>query len=161
MASCSSVLHAQPDSARLERTAYVLGSSLAFSLFDYVGYGLVRKNNQAPLSYRLLQVSVQAAISYFLYKQCGLSSAITFNLMWWTWCDDISFYGWGNLLNPSWPPWENRTHNGLMGRQIDWAYWTPIGLTRPWKSLIARDVLVAQAAIGFSVSIGYLLGFSE
>ncbi len=35
-------------STKLERAGYVVGSSLAFSLIDYVGYSLVRKANYGP-----------------------------------------------------------------------------------------------------------------
>ena len=148
---------------RLERIEYVVGASLAFSLFDYVGYNLVRTNSSSPSWYRLLEGTVQTAISYFLYKECGLSSVISFNLIWWTWGDDMAYYGWTNLLNPASPnrlnpdsDWENRTNSGLKIRDIGWAGWTPIGLTRPQGSNIARSTLIAQAVIGLSVSIGIL-----
>ena len=147
-------------STKLERAGYVVGSSLAFSLIDYVGYSLVRKANYGPGPgwYRLFEGAVQAGVSYFLYKECGLSSAISFNLIWWTWGMDFEWYGWANLLNPAsdGERWENRTHNGLQGREISWAGWTPIGLLRPQGSLIARDALITQAIVGFSVSVALL-----
>ena len=140
---------------RLERYELVIGSALVFSLEDYVGYNLVKRNNSAPISYRILEGTIQTAISYFLYKTCGLSSAISFNLMWWTWNDDLAYYGWANVINPS-GAWENRSNYGLRDPEPYWAWWTPIGLLRPKNSLIARSALFAQAAVGFSVSIGIL-----
>ncbi len=151
--SWGDVAEAQSDSTRLERYEYVLGGSLIYSLFDYVGFGLTQNHPAARTVYRGIQAATQIAISYVLYKELGLSSAISFNLMWWTWVDDLGFYGWANVLNPPWPPWENRSHTGLMGRQINWAGWTPIGLLRPQGSLIARDALIMQAIVVFSISM--------
>ncbi len=143
---------------KLERVAWVTGASLAFSLFDYVGYNIVRENNRAPDWYRILQVSIQCGLSYFLLRECGLPSAISFNLIWWTWGDDIGYNGWANLINPRAHDghWENREHNGLRDNEITWAYWTPIGMLRPYKSRIPRDVLIPQAIIGFSVAVAIL-----
>ena len=143
-------------STRPERMEYVLGATAAFSLFDYIGYNLVRKNAEASTIYRIVQGVTQAAISYILYKTVGLSSAISFNLIWWTWGDDIAYYGWTQLFNPAGPVWENRTNSGLRDPEVYWAGWTPIGLLRPQGSLIARDALLAQAMIGFSISMAIL-----
>ncbi len=139
-------------STKLENGGYVLGATLLFSLFDYVGYNLVRGNNKAPFSYRILQTTVQAAITYFLYKECGINSAVSFNLIWWTWGTDIGYYGWANALNPGWAR-DNRVNNGLQQREITWAWWTPIGLLRKKDSPIARSSLIAQAIVGFSLSV--------
>jgi hypothetical protein len=145
------------DSTRLERYGYVIGASLAYSLFDYVGWSLERNDNFRTTSlYRILEGTVQAAITYFLYKECGLSSAISFTLLWWTWVDDLAYYGWANVLNPHWPPWENRTVTGLMGNGVTWAGWTPIGLLRKQGSVIDKYALIAQAIVGFSISMPIL-----
>ena len=146
------------DSTRLQRFEYVIGASLAFSLLDYVGFNLdVRQLHNTAWVYHGLQFMAQAAITYFLYKTCGWTSAISFNLIWWTWCDDLAYYGWAYAINPaSHGSWENRVFNGLQSEQVSWAYWTPIGLLRSPKDLIARDALVAQAIVGFAVSIPIL-----
>jgi hypothetical protein len=141
--------------SRIERIGYVCGASLAFSLFDYIGANATKTNTTARSAYRVLEVAVQAGISYFLYKKLGLSSAISFNLIWWTWCDDIAYYGWAYLINPK-PPWEGRYFNGMQSDYVSWAGWTPIGLTRKHGSLIDQAVLVTQAMIGFSISIAIL-----
>ena len=148
----------------LVKAAYVVGASLAFSLFDYVGYSFTRpegehftRRDPALLSvYRVLQVAVQSAITYFLYKECGLSSAISFNLIWWTWGDDLAFNGWGYLFDPVYPPWANRENNDLRGNAVKWAGWTPIGLTRRQGTIIPTDVLIPQAIVGFSISMAIL-----
>ncbi|HET6402448.1 MAG TPA: hypothetical protein VFH95_13780 [Candidatus Kapabacteria bacterium] len=147
---------------RIERIEYVIGASLVFSLADYIGYSLARVDNvndKAPWWYRTIQASVQTGISYLLYKKFGLPSTIAFNLIWWSWGDDLAYDGWADLINPgkqSIGIWENRTGNGLRSNHITWAGWTPIGLLRPQGSLIARDALVAQAMIGLSISIAIL-----
>ena len=97
--------------------------------------------------------------SYLLYDQLGLPSAVAFNMMWWSWCDDLGFYGWANAIDPPRPPgseWENRDFNGLKQNHITWAYWTPIGLLRPKGAVIARDALIGQAAVGATISIAQL-----
>ena len=143
------------DSTRFERVAYVLGASLGISLFDYEGYNLEKNHGAfANTAYRITYIAVQAALSYFLYKQLGLPSAISFNLIWWTWGDDLAYYGWAETLNSF--AMEGRKHTGLEGNGIYWAWWTPIGLMRPKDSRIDKSALVAQAVIGFSVSLAIL-----
>jgi hypothetical protein len=147
----------QPNTTKLERVSYVIGASLAFSLFDYVGFNYVvfHPSNTArtvPFGYRIAQAGVQTALSYFLYKQVGLSSTVSFNLIWWTWGDDFGWYGWCNLLNPA-HPWYNRSFNGLQTNGITWAGWTPVGLLRRQGTVISRDVLVTQSVIGFSLAM--------
>jgi hypothetical protein len=142
------------DSTRLERFEYVVGASLGFSLFDYVGYNLVKHDKNITL-YRLLQGTVQAAITYFLYEKLGLTSALSFTLLWWTWVDDVAYDGWANVINPG-RPWENRSFHTLQSTEISWAGWTPIGLLRPKHSNIARDALLAQAVVGLSISLAIL-----
>ena len=150
---CNSPLRAQ-DSLRFERAAYVVGATAAFSLFDYFGYYLIyEKGIHTP--YRLLQSAVQAGISYLLYEKFGLPSAIAFNLMWWSWCDDFGFYAWADIINPP-GPWANRADNQMQYNNINWAGWTPVGLMRPQGSVISRDVLITQALTGFVVSMSIL-----
>jgi len=142
------------DSTRLQRYEYVIGATLGYSLIDYYGFNVMATEWHDRSIYRVLQVGIQTAIAYFLYKELGLSSAISFNLIWWTWGTDLTYYGWANALNSF--AWEGRTHTGLMSQEIDWAGWTPIGILRPRGSMIARDALIAQAVIGFSVSMAIL-----
>ncbi len=147
------------DSTRLERYGYVVGSSLAFALVDYVGFNELKKMNggvhyEASPLYRIAEGIIQAAITYFLYKQCGLSSAISFNLIWWTWGDDFAYYGWGYLTGLY--PWESSRESGLRFHEYNSAGWTPIGLTRQQGSWIAKSTLLAQSVVGFSISMAIL-----
>jgi hypothetical protein len=156
--ACSSFFHVS-DSAKnlttIERIGYVCGASLGFSLFDYIGFNATKTNHSAQIAYRVLSVGVQTAITYFLYKECGLNSAIAFTLIWWTWGDDLAYYGWAYAINPK-RPWEGRYYNGFQGDAISWASWTPIGLTRKKNSLIDKATLTIQAMLGFSISIAIL-----
>ncbi|MFI5202250.1 MAG: hypothetical protein ACHQNE_07675, partial [Candidatus Kapaibacterium sp.] len=67
--------HAQDTTrAKLERAGYVVGSSLAFSLGDYVAFNLIKQSHggnlaEAPVAFRLIEGVMQAAITYLLYKQ--------------------------------------------------------------------------------------------
>ena len=139
-------------STKLERVAYVIGGSVTFSLLDFLGFNLTESHPGARLGYRVIQVVSQTAISYFLYKKFGLTSAISFNLIWWTWGDDLGFYGWTNLVNPA-APWFNRDFNGLHGNGVSWAGWTPIGLLRRQGTIIDKYTLFSQALVGLSISI--------
>jgi hypothetical protein len=146
---------------RLERIEYVVGSAVAFSLFDYTGFNVLgsmhlKNDNKVGLTMlHLLDAFAGTGINYFLYSKFGLSSAISFDLIWWTWGNDMGFYGWTYLLNPA-SPWINRTNNGLRGGEVNWAGWTPVGLIRPQGSWIANSTLFAQSIIGFSISMAIL-----
>jgi hypothetical protein len=138
---------------KLERAAYVIGGSLAFSFVDYIGYNLTRYNSHASrVAFRLFQATLQAGISYFLYKKCGLNSAIAFNLIWWTWGDDLGFYGWAYTTRIY--PWDD--NSGIKNGYISWAGWTPVGLVRKQGSSIPVSTFVAQSIIGFAISIAIL-----
>jgi hypothetical protein len=157
---------AQPDSLRsfqfpphesfntkLEHAGFVLGASLAFSFVDYIGFNMTRYNSSASkIVFRSLQIMLQGGLSYFLYKQCGLNSAIAFNLIWWTWGDDFGFYGWAYTTRIY--PWED--NRGISHEGISWAGWTPIGLLRAHGSSISRSALIAQGILGFAISIAIL-----
>lgn len=155
-----SIFEHDTNSTRLDRYGYVLGSSLVFALGDYVGFNLIKKAHgeqgfkAPPALYRVAEGLSQAAITYFLYRICGLNSAIAFNLIWWTWGDDFAYYEWEQLLG--FFPWDHRAGSGLRFREYDSAGWTPIGLTRPQGSMIARSTLIAQSAVGLSISMAIL-----
>jgi hypothetical protein len=144
---------------RLERFEFVLGSCLAFSLADYAGYNIFVKGDQsrtgAIFGLHVFDAAFGGAINYFLYKTCGLSTAISFDLVWWTWGLDLGFSGWGDVINPA-TPWVNRTNSSLHSNSITWAGWTPIGLLRQQGTVIDKYALYAQAIVGFSISMPIL-----
>jgi hypothetical protein len=147
---------AQAHSTRLQRYESVIGSCLAFSLLDYVGYNIIvtpnRRSSMSIVSLHLFDAAFGGAINYFLYKTCGLPSAISFDLIWWTWGLDLGFSGWGDAIDPA-TPWVNRTNSSLNTNSVTWAGWTPIGLFRKQGTVIDKYALYAQAMVGFSISM--------
>ena len=151
-----------PPPGALEKTAWLLGASVLFAGFDYVGFNATRQNPNALKVYRVLQVLAQTAISWVLYDQVGLPTAIGFNLIWWTFGDDFLYYGFAELINPG-HPWESRGDlgRGVMSNQCRWAYWTPIGIARGMRrdDPIAGNTLVAQALTGLALAFTITLTF--
>ena len=135
------------DRTKLERVGYVIGASLAFSLFDHSVYNIVRDDHKAVAYYRILETAVGSALTYFLYKECGINSAISFDIIWWTFGDDLGYYGWANLF---------KSRDAVRLESVTWAGWTPIGLTRKKNSVIDNAALTIQAMVGFSISIAIL-----
>ncbi len=145
-----------------EKLLYLFGASVVYAGFDYVGFNITKSNPTALTIYRVLQVATQAAISWLLYDQVGLTTAISFNVIWWTFGDDILYYGYAELFNPG-GGWESRGafRNSIIGNQCTWAYWTPIGITRgiDRKKVIAGDTLIAQSLIGAILAVSLTLSF--
>ena len=142
------------EKSKLEKVVWITGASLTFSAFDYVGYSLTHHNQSSLMTYRIIQLGVQGGLTYLLYKECGLTSAISFNIIWWSWGDDWAYYGWAHLINPSGGRFENRSANGLQTDRISWASWTPLGLMKGGKGAILRQhELVKQSMIGITVAI--------
>jgi hypothetical protein len=147
---------------QLEKVAWLAGASVAYAGFDYVGFNLVRKTSTPKLIYRMLQLGVQAGITWFLYEKCGLPTAIAFNLVWWTFGDDFIFYGFTEGLNVG-GSWLGRGiyHENISSNQTTWAYWTPIGILRGMSQSrpIAGNTLVAQSLTGAALSLLITINF--
>jgi len=151
-------LHAKP---KWQKVLYLTGASLLYSGIDYFGYNATKKNSTTLIFYRIFQVAMQGAISWFLYDQLGLPTAIGFNLIWWTFGDDLLYYGYAELVNPG-GAWESRgaLRSNVMNNHTTWAYWTPIGMARGIKrEPIAGDALVAQALMGAAIALTITLTF--
>ena len=140
---CVSTLTAQSTG---EKLLWLGGASVAFSLFDYVGYNAtMNEHGIAPVGYRVAQAAVQIGLSYLLYEKFGLPTAIAFNLIWWTWGCDLMYYQFGRVL----PPYDQLSPN----KQVTWASWTPVGLVRGGKEPIAHNTLIAQSLVGLTLAI--------
>ncbi|MBR9978975.1 MAG: hypothetical protein KFH87_12890 [Bacteroidetes bacterium] len=144
------------------RLLYLTGASLGLALFDYVGYNLVRGNPTTTPIYRVIQGLVQAGVTWLLYEQVGLPTAIGFNLIWWTWGLDAIFYGYTELFNVG-GTWKGRGvwRGDIMNNNCTWASWTPVGIARgmdPEKP-IAGNTLVAQSLIGAVTALTITLTF--
>lgn len=146
----------------LEKSVWLLGASVLFAGFDYVGFNATRQHPTALKVYRVLQVLTQSALTWLLYEQMGLPTAIGFNLIWWTFGDDFLYYGYAELVNPG-HPWESRGDlgRGVMSNHCTWAYWTPIGIARGMRrnDPIAGNTLVAQALTGLALAFTITLTF--
>ncbi|MBE0644864.1 MAG: hypothetical protein IH600_12340 [Bacteroidetes bacterium] len=158
--SVAMVEHAE--AGAVEKVLYLTGATLGFALFDYIGYNLVRDDKTAMPYYRVLQGLVQLGISWFLYEQVGLPTAIGFNLIWWTWGADAIFYGYTELFNVG-GSWRGRGvfEGDIMNNNCTWASWTPVGITRgmdPEKK-IAGNTLVAQSLVGAALAVTITLRF--
>lgn len=148
----------------LGRALWVTGGVLTYATFDYLVVGLFRPNNLT--AYKVLQYCVQAGITYLLYKKCGLSSAIGFNIIWWTFGADMVYYGIAELRGETsskrWPgagSWKVDNENG----EYSGAGWTPIGLIRGARAVETRGIptntLVAQSIAGAVIGIGITITF--
>ena len=162
----STASSAQQDSAQVkpkwQKALYLTGASLIYSGIDYFGYNATKNNSTSLIIYRIFQIATQGAISWFLYDQLGLPAAIGFNLIWWTFGDDLLYYGYAELVNPG-GTWESRgaLRNSVINNHTTWAYWTPIGISRGIKRSepIAGDALIAQSLIGAAIAFTITLTF--
>ena len=146
----------------VEKILFLTGASLLYAGLDYVGYNSTRYDPTGLLCYRVFQVAMQVAISYFLYKEFGLPTAIGFNIIWWTFGDDLLYYGYASLINPG-GKWESRNSfpDNVMANHTTWAYWTPLGILRGMNRSrpIAGNTLLAQALLGAVIGITVTVTF--
>jgi hypothetical protein len=146
----------------LTKVLYLTGATAGFALFDYVCFNLVRTSGTMLPAYRVVQVLVQAGISWFLYRQVGLPTAIAFNVVWWTWGADAVYYGYAEMFNAS-GHWERRGsfQRSIMENHCTWAWWTPVGVARGMDNteVIAGDTLVAQSLFGAALALTLTLSF--
>lgn len=140
----------------------VVGSSLAFSLFDYVGFNLARKHDKVGL-YRPLQIAAQAGLTFFLKENFGWKTAGAFNALWWTFNDDLLYYSWAELLNPG-NGWDSKgsLKSVLTGDpKVTWGWWTPAGLVNmlgegKMSDPLSGKTLLVQAGVGAVVALTLL-----
>lgn len=133
----------------------VLGVTLGYSLFDYVGYNLTKNNPTSLRAYRVLQAITHVSCTYYLYQKHGTKAALAFNVIWWTFGDDLLYYGYASMFNPG-GSWEGRdVAQSVMQKGVRHAYWTPLGRMRgsDRRTPISGDAIQAQAALGFIAAI--------
>ncbi len=145
-----------------ERLLWLSGAALTYSLFDYIGFNMARTDDATLRLYRVIQVLVQAGITWLLYEQAGLPTALSFNVMWWTWGMDALYYVYTDMFDAQ-GHWERRGsfERFILGNRCTWASWTPIGMLRGMDKSkpIAGDTLIAQmlvgAALGFTITLTF------
>ena len=145
-----------------EKLLYLTGAAMGYALFDYVGYNSVRNDHTGLVVYRVLQGLVQLGISWLLYEELGLPTAIGFNVLWWTWGIDAMFYGYTELFNVG-GSWQQRGvfRKHILDNNCSWASWTPVGLVQgadPQKK-IAGDTIIAQSILGAILAVTITLQF--
>jgi hypothetical protein len=145
-----------------EKLLWLAGASAAFSLFDYIGFNMARTDDGSLKLYRVMQVLVQAGLTWLLHEQAGLGTAVAFNVVWWTWGMDALYYVYTDMFDAG-GHWEKRGafERAILGNQCTWAWWTPLGISRGMdnKRRIAGDALMAQMALGAAAAITITVTF--
>lgn len=148
--------HIEVRSTTGEKVMWLAGATVAYSLFDYVGFNLARDHDTALPIYRVTQALVQIGLTWLLYDQVGLPTAVAFNLVWWTWGMDALFYGYTELFNVG-GDWLGRGvfRKNILDNKCRWAAWTPVGMVRGMDSRkpIAGDTLIAQVLLGAGLAL--------
>lgn len=145
-----------------EKILWLTGASLTFSAFDYLGYNITKdETGVAPTSYRIVQTLLQLGITYVLYEKCGLPTAIGFNLIWWTFGDDLLYYGYGAMIpNGRGGRFEDRnSFDNVTTYGAHHAWWTPVGLLRTKYDRIPGNTLIAQSLIGMGLAMTITITF--
>lgn len=144
-----------------EKVRNLLIASALSSLTDYVGYNLTKNNQQTLVLYRVIQTTFNATLTYYLYHENGLSTALAFQFVWWTGGHDFMYYGWAEILSIR--GWEGRGSFSRVVREgASHLYWTPIGLSRGginYRHAIAGNTLLAQAVGGFTLALTVSISF--
>lgn len=134
----------------LENNLYLLGASATFITFDYIGYNSWGQyyENQQINPYRVVQVIVQAGITYGLAKLTkGWQVPVAFNFIWITGGMDYGYYGLSEITNGfGLKNWEGRgTYAKSSLSHMDW---TLVGWFYPQSQPIPKEVYEWQAGIG-------------
>lgn len=142
-----------------DRLWRVSAATLIFSAVDYVGYNTMGRNPNLLTTYRVLQYLTQGVLTYWLWSSGDFKCALSFNLIWWTWGCDWTYYGMATAVNPKYPTWENRSTSAYSTTHVTWAWWTPVGLMNGANrnEVIPSNTLAVQSFVGLSISIVILL----
>jgi len=147
----------QSDTTMLSRMGEVAVASCIFAAYDYIGYNVCKKSPSLLVIYRISQFILQGILTWQLWEHGGFRCALSFNLLWWTFVDDLIYYGYASIANPS-GSWENKNSTKEALSNVTWAYWTPIGIVKGMKRnvVIEKPLLYWQASIGVCVSFTIL-----
>jgi len=136
------------DDANMTRLPVLAAVCMAYALLDYLGYNLTRHDARLLRRYRAAQAAMQVALTAAAWLLASAATAIAFNMIWWTFGEDILYYAFAAMFNPG-GRWESRGNfrRYVLGNQCTWAFWTPIGLLRGMDRTkrIAGSTLIAQA----------------
>jgi hypothetical protein len=150
----------------------VLWASLIFALVDYFGYNTIGVAKHLDLTifkkvitfdlqkkilsltpYRWCQIVLGAILAYLLYAGPGLLSVALCLVLYFTFFDDLLFYGLSEALQ-KFPNDKGVFQREVMGNQVVWAWWTVYGLIRGKRTEpIAGIILVLQSVIGLALVV--------
>ena len=144
-----------PGLDKTERLLYLSGAVVGFSVFDYIGFNATKGDRGSLIAYRVVQTAVQGLITWFLVEKCGWRTALSFNIIWWTFGMDFLYYGIAESevlrLDKSWEG-KGILKQAVMDNGAQHAWWTPAGLVQPGRP-VSGQTLILQSLIGLSVSI--------
>ena len=152
------------DKSFIAKLGATLGASVLFAAFDYVGYNLSKGNPTTLKIYRAAQVTAQAALTYGLTKEFGWKTGAAFNAIWWTFGDDLLYYGIAEAMGQlgvvkEGSKWDGKGgFKGIADDKVTWAWWTPVGLLSGAKNgkPIDGNTLFIQAGVGLAVALSLL-----
>jgi hypothetical protein len=129
---------------------------LVYALGDYIGYNLTRHDTRQLRRYRIGQVCMQMVLTGLTWFAASWATALAFNLIWWTFGEDILYYAFAAILNPG-GRWESRGNfrKNILGNRCTWAFWTPAGMMRGMNraACIPARVLIPQAIAGLFLAV--------
>lgn len=141
---------------------------LAFALFDYFGYNLFTKwglcNEKLINPYRVLQVIIQLAISYYLYNYVVEKNiieknlhrnifiyVIAFNTLWIFGVADLLYYIYDFIIYKIFgKSFENNSFWVNKYEEMSWLFFTPLGI---FKVKINKRIFIIQSLIGIAITI--------
>lgn len=132
--------------AGVKEAIYVLGASGVYVMYDYLLYA----NNQwsagsaEEIAFRVSQLMLQGALTWFLAEECGIKAAIAFNVLWLTWNLDAAYYGVYDLFKGT-STWKTEVESNT----VTWARHTPVGW---FSSPQSARALKIQMSVGVLVS---------
>lgn len=109
-------------------------------------------------------MTAQGLLTYGLTKKFGWKTGAAFNAIWWTFGDDLLYYGIAEAMGrlnivkkgSSWD--RSPAFKGVVEDKVTWAWWTPVGLLRGGKNdkSIEGKTLFIQSGVGLAVALGLL-----
>ena len=121
---------------------------------DYVGYNIAKRDPAMLAVYRVTHgLSIAGTTGLLTYKYDAKAGG-KFLLNQWGFVNDLAYYGWAWVLNPSRASgFENRSDVRRIFRKprIDHAWWTPAGL----MGFTETGTVVMQSINIFTITIAF------
>ena len=121
---------------------------------DYVGYNTSKNDQHMLAMYRMTHTAVLGGSAAYLSYRYDLKTGGKFMLNQWAFVNDLAYYGWAWVLNPSQESgFENRQTIRRVFRKesIEHSWWTPSGMV----GLRSPSALYLQAYTVISFSFAF------